>query len=151
MLLQDVADACSDAMVSLCLPGPLSLGGSSAEVTAVYQQIVLAALQPHRHNPMTPKLKVGSARARARLFGSPCLTLLHQGGLLRARCNHLLEQCQPKPCGRLCCLSGPWRWDCCNPLATVLLLPIWNCVCDMLSDSLHLRCGCCLLGTALVV
>ena len=67
-MLQDVADACSDAMVSLCLPGPLSLGGSSAEVTAVYQQIVLAALQPHRHTPMTPKLKVGSAGACAKLL-----------------------------------------------------------------------------------
>ena len=99
-MLQDVADACSDAMVSLCLPGPLSLGGSSAEVTAVYQQIVLAALQPQRHNPMTPKLKVGSAGARPRLFGVPCLVSA-QGGLLLTKYFQNLEQCQLRPCGIL--------------------------------------------------
>lgn len=94
-MLQDVADACSDAMVSLCLPGPLSLGGSSAEVTAVYQQVVLAALQPHRHNPMTPKLKVGPAGARPRLFGGPCLAPAH-GGLLHLKCSTgtVMAKCQ---------------------------------------------------------
>ena len=123
-MLQDVADACSDAMVSLCLPGPLSLGGSSAEVTAVYQQVVLAALQPQRHNPMTPKLKVGSAGARPRLIGGPCLVSA-QGGCCTQSASKSWNSASQNPVAFwTVCLGQVRRWTAANMLAAGLLLPM---------------------------
>lgn len=144
-MLQDVADACSDAMVSLCLPGPLSLGGSSAEVTAVYQQVVLAALQPHRHNPMTPKLKVGPAGARPRLFGGPCLAPAH-GGLMHLKCSTgiVMAKCQLQTVQFVLAKQGAAA----NMLAIVLWLPQMGPCLPSHSLPLWFTCGCRRLGAA---
>ena len=67
LCLQDIQDSCSKIAQELRLQVPMQVSAQTNETSPVYASLVEAALNPVKHIPETPTLRVWLAAAAADL------------------------------------------------------------------------------------